>query len=299
LFKISKPYLYPPHWRLALNDVCSSKVNFSCLQYFDKVSNKYNPGECKKSCDEKFRLSFCFKLTQDLIFNVIAEKNGNTTIVTSYPFFISKTTTLEEKCDNVINSIWVFKSKMQTNGKTVKANNMLGYDNSTIVSFKIKSLIIIAMDTEKIIEEGYRKSDNELEDYFRNLYEKFNDNPRIVYEYANVLDYLGKEKEAIPLYKEALRKGLPGKYLDMCLIQLASSFRLVGNLNESYEILSDLYNKTKEPSSLLFLSLTLFSLNEIKDAYCLMFKYILEKNEGFLEDYRRALTQYINEICKS
>ncbi|AWR95382.1 hypothetical protein [Acidianus brierleyi] len=89
----------------ALNDVCNSKVNFSCLQCFDKVSNKYSSGECKKSCDEKFRFSFCFKLTQDLIFNVIAEKDGNTIIVTFYPFSFQKATTLEEKCDNVINSI--------------------------------------------------------------------------------------------------------------------------------------------------------------------------------------------------
>lgn len=88
----------------ALNDVCNSKVNFSCLQCFDKVSNEYNSRECKKSCDEKFRFSFCFKLTQDLILNVIAEKDENMIIiVTFYPFPFQKVTTLEKKCNNVIN----------------------------------------------------------------------------------------------------------------------------------------------------------------------------------------------------
>ncbi|AWR98530.1 tetratricopeptide repeat protein [Metallosphaera hakonensis] len=155
------------------------------------------------------------------------------------------------------------------------------------------------MDIEKLIEEGYRRPDHELEDYFRKLYEEFNDDPRIVYEYANVLDYLGKEREAIPLYREALRKGVSGKRHDMCLVQLASSLRLVGDFRESYEILSNLFHGTKEPSSLLFLSLTLVSLNKMDEAFCLMFRYILGKNEGFLEDYRRALTQYIDEICKN
>ncbi|MGP6220575.1 tetratricopeptide repeat protein [Caldiplasma sukawensis] len=155
------------------------------------------------------------------------------------------------------------------------------------------------MDIEKLIEEGYKKTDNELEDYFRRLYEEFNNNPRIVYEYANILDYLGKEEQAISIYRESLSKGISGRYHDMCLIQLASSLRLLGNLNESYEILFDLYNKTKEPSSLLFLSLTLFDLNKSKDAICLMFSHILGNNDGFLDEYRRALTNYIDKICKS
>ncbi|BDC17578.1 tetratricopeptide repeat protein [Acidianus sp. HS-5] len=153
------------------------------------------------------------------------------------------------------------------------------------------------MDIEKLIEEGYKKPDEELEDYFKKLYQEFGDNPRVIYEYANVLDYLGKEKEAIPLYREALRKGITGKYHDMCLIQLASSLRLVGELDESYEILSDIYNKSKEPSSLLFLSLTMFNLGRASEAFCLMFKHILGRNEGFLGEYRRALTQYIDGIC--
>lgn len=54
-----------------------------------------------------------------------------------------------------------------------------------------------------------KTTDNELEDYFRKLRKKSNNNPRIIYEYTNVLDYLGKE--SISLYKEALRKGLSGK----------------------------------------------------------------------------------------
>ena len=171
--------------------------------------------------------------------------------------------------------------------------------SSALIELSTGSSLGLFMDVEKLIEEGYERPDDELEDYFGELYEEFGDDPRIVYEYANVLDYLGREREAIPLYREALKKGLSGKYRDMCLIQLASSLRLVGDLNESYEILSDLYGKTGEPSSLLFLSLTLIGLGRKDDALCMMLRHVLGGSEGFLEEYRRALTQYINEICKN
>lgn len=33
--------------------------------------------------------------------------------------------------------------------------------------------------------------DERIEEYFRGLYEKYGDDPRVIYEYASVLDYLG------------------------------------------------------------------------------------------------------------
>ncbi|MDT7900935.1 MAG: tetratricopeptide repeat protein [Acidianus sp.] len=143
-----------------------------------------------------------------------------------------------------------------------------------------------------------KNPDEKIEGYFRRLYEMYNDDPRVIYEYANVLYFLGREREAIPLYRRALKNGLEGYRKDMCYIQLASSLRIVGELDESYKILEEIYQRTKDPASLLFLTLTLIDLGMKEKAICLLVNYILGEDKGFLSDYSRALTQYYQELCQ-
>ncbi|GGP21694.1 hypothetical protein GCM10007981_14540 [Thermocladium modestius] len=152
-------------------------------------------------------------------------------------------------------------------------------------------------DIEELIRKGYEEPDERIEEYFKRLYEEYGNDPRLIYEYANVLDYLGKEKEAIPLYRLALEKGLNGEHKDMCLIQLASSLRVIGELQESYEILDEVYKRTKDPASLLFFILTLNDLDMMKKAVCLLASYILEEDKGLIPNYKRALRQYYGELC--
>ncbi|BBD72686.1 hypothetical protein HS1genome_1075 [Sulfodiicoccus acidiphilus] len=154
-------------------------------------------------------------------------------------------------------------------------------------------------DIEELIRKGLEEPDRKIEEYFKGLYERYGEDPRVIYEYANVLDYLGKEWDAIPLYKRALEKGLVGERKDMCLIQLASSLRVVGELKESYTILEEVYRRTRDPSSLLFLALTLSDMGRKERAICLLAIRLLEGNEGLLPNYKRALKEYFQEMCGS
>jgi len=155
----------------------------------------------------------------------------------------------------------------------------------------------MADNIEELIKKGYEEPDERIEEYFMGLYEKYGDDPRVIYEYASVLDYLGKEIEAIPLYKRSLEKGLEGVRKDMCLIQLASSLRVVGELKESHTILDEVYRRTKDPASLLFLALTLKDLGMENKASCMLASYILGEGKGLIPNYERALKQYYRDIC--
>ncbi|BFI76744.1 hypothetical protein YN1HA_28420 [Sulfurisphaera ohwakuensis] len=89
----------------SLNSVCNNNVKYSCLQCYDENSQSYISSECKASCDnDKVRYSYCFKLNEELVLNVIVEKGDRVLIVTFYPFPHSNIRTLRKKCDNLINS---------------------------------------------------------------------------------------------------------------------------------------------------------------------------------------------------
>jgi cyanophycin synthetase len=63
---------------------------------------------------------------------------------------------------------------------------------------------------------------------------------RLTFEYAGTLDAAGREDEAIPLYREALERGLREPQRHRARIQLGSSLRAVGKADEAYELLSAL-----------------------------------------------------------
>jgi len=155
----------------------------------------------------------------------------------------------------------------------------------------------LARCDEEDIQKGYALPDHMLEEYFRRLYESCNQHPRIIYEYANVLDYLGREGEAIPLYMEALSKGISGELRKSCLIQLGSSLRVVGELEKSRQVLLNVYKDSGEPASLLFLTLTLHDMGKDLEALCTLSESLLGKEEGLISNYRRALTNYLHQIC--
>jgi len=52
--------------------------------------------------------------------------------------------------------------------------------------------------------------------------------PLAVFELAGVRDYVGREAEAEPLYREALALGLPDEERTFAVIQLASTVRNLG-----------------------------------------------------------------------
>lgn len=63
--------------------------------------------------------------------------------------------------------------------------------------------------------------------------------PDAVYEWASVHDYLGREAEAVPLYRAALDAGLSGDRRPQAVIQLASSLRDLGEASAAVNLLRD------------------------------------------------------------
>jgi tetratricopeptide (TPR) repeat protein len=120
----------------------------------------------------------------------------------------------------------------------------------------------MAIDWESIVAVGWGFADDEarLIEYFQNIANQNRASARAIFELANVLDYLGREAEAIPLYEEALRLELPAEFQAYALIQLGSSLRNVGRVNEAVQVLAKAEAAFPEyPSISLFLGLSMYS----------------------------------------
>ncbi len=61
-----------------------------------------------------------------------------------------------------------------------------------------------------------------------------------LYELASVHDALGQEDDAIPLYESALASGLDAARYPQAVVQLASTYRNVGRLDDSVALLGTL-----------------------------------------------------------
>lgn len=80
-----------------LNYVCQNPNKYSCLQCYDVSSMDYITNVCATICENKSRMSFCFKI-QDIYFNIVAEGKNEITIVTFY--IISDPKDFKNKCNN-------------------------------------------------------------------------------------------------------------------------------------------------------------------------------------------------------
>ena len=64
------------------------------------------------------------------------------------------------------------------------------------------------------------------------------DNPVAAFERACAWDSTGHSDKAVPLYQEALKRGLAGMRRRRAVIQMASSLRNIGRVTESVELLT-------------------------------------------------------------
>lgn len=67
--------------------------------------------------------------------------------------------------------------------------------------------------------------------------ERAADDPEALYEWASIHDFLGREDEAVPLYRAALDKDLQGPRRPQAIVQLASSLRNIGEPAAAVELL--------------------------------------------------------------
>src|SRR5664279_6556298 len=69
------------------------------------------------------------------------------------------------------------------------------------------------------------------------------DDPEALFEAAGARDYAGLETEAEPLYRRALENGLDAALRPRAIIQLASTLRNIGQLDESIDLLDQQLNE--------------------------------------------------------
>ncbi len=79
-------------------------------------------------------------------------------------------------------------------------------------------------------------------------------------------------------------------------IQLGSSLSVAGENKLSISILNRVYKETGDPAALMFLCIALFRSSQTKEALKTALSFILSGSQGLLPEYKRALSQYLDEI---
>jgi hypothetical protein len=117
--------------------------------------------------------------------------------------------------------------------------------------------------------------------------------PDALYEWASVHDFLGREAEAVPLYKAALEAGLAGERQPQAVIQLASTLRNVGEAQAAVDLLEGCQPDAVTGSAgQAFLALALFDAGHPAAAL----RVALRALAPTLPLYRRAVVSYADAL---
>jgi tetratricopeptide (TPR) repeat protein len=107
-------------------------------------------------------------------------------------------------------------------------------------------------------------------------------------------DAQGLETDALVHYEKAFELGLSGDHLRGALLGAGSTYRNLGNLTRSEEILRQgiqEYGETSEFSA--FLALTLYSAGRFSEAVSMLLKLLADSaNDAHIRRYERALRYY-------
>ena len=110
----------------------------------------------------------------------------------------------------------------------------------------------------------------------------------VSFELAGVYDSLGLEDQAVPLYRRALTVGLDEDHASQARIQLASTLRNLGRVNESLELLASPVVSPLEPARRAFLALTLHTAGRPDEAL----RQAIEGIIPALPRYQRSMMAY-------
>jgi len=117
--------------------------------------------------------------------------------------------------------------------------------------------------------------------------------PDALFERASLHDFLGEERDAIPLYRAALDAGLEGPRRPQAVIQLASSLRNIGDHGGAIRLLEDAgTDDATGDASHAFLALALYDSGRHAEAL----KVALDSLARTLPMYGRAVTAYANDL---
>ncbi len=142
-------------------------------------------------------------------------------------------------------------------------------------------------------------SERETIDYFVALAQHYPDDARVWYETGGAYDSGGYPAEAIAYYRRAIELGLPEEYLPRITVQLGSSLRNVGQLDEAIQLLREGCARYPDHRALrAFLALALHSGGYHAEALYQMLDTTVNV-PGFYEAYNRSLRNYADELIIS
>ena len=120
----------------------------------------------------------------------------------------------------------------------------------------------------------------------------------LLYETACVHDFLGFEAEAIPLYVAAIENGLQGDTLRNALLGLGSSYRTLGQYDESLVTLEKaikLFPGAQE--MVVFRAMALYNIGEFKEAVASLLGVINRTtNDPIVQRLERAISLYAEDL---
>lgn len=125
--------------------------------------------------------------------------------------------------------------------------------------------------------------------------ERGDGDPDALYEWASVHDFLGREAEAVPLYRAALHAGLAGDRRPQAVIQLASSLRNVGEPEAAIALLSEHPRESVTGSAAdAFRALALRDAGHADEALRVALKALAPT----LPLYRRSIEGYADDLTR-
>ncbi|MEP7019914.1 MAG: tetratricopeptide repeat protein [Pseudonocardiales bacterium] len=125
------------------------------------------------------------------------------------------------------------------------------------------------------------------------------EDPAAMYERASVLDFVGREAEAQPLYARALSAGLDARRHPRAVIQLASTLRNLGRAGEGLTMLEEematgVHEDGLDDALAAFLALALVDEGRPVEAAA----RALTALAGHLPEYGRAVQHYAGELLE-
>ena len=120
------------------------------------------------------------------------------------------------------------------------------------------------------------------------------------YQCAWSHDAMGSEREAVPYYEEAIRLGLDDDHFQGAYLGLGSTYRTLGNYEESKRVLEAGVGQFPDNQALkVFYSMVLYNVKEHNRAMELLLTCIVETSEDFnIASYKKAILFYSDRLDK-
>ena len=156
------------------------------------------------------------------------------------------------------------------------------------------------MEWERRVSDLWASIDEHSEDQFLTRMEQLvaelpADSAVGVFERASSLDSTGHSDLAVPLYRQALARGLQGERRRRAVIQMASSLRNLGQAAESVALLTaerEVVSDELDDAVSAFLALALVDTGREREAVAL----VLTALSRHMTRYRRSLANYAQLI---